>query len=166
MTVIGVIVALIVAVAAAAAGYFIGYNNRKKTAEAQTGSAEGVDDAGGKRRLGADNRKGNAFLLHEFNEFLVAGKGNVFELVGKCSACVAGRHKNLFHAGALRKTPGQSMFAAAAADDEKLHCKILQNFNWEEPAKKNAGLRGYFPRYPGSKHRDGTIFLLEKGRNA
>ena len=40
MTVIGVIVALIVAVAAAAAGYFIGYNNRKKTAEAQIGSAE------------------------------------------------------------------------------------------------------------------------------
>ena len=39
MTVIGVIVALIVAVAAAAAGYFIGYNNRKKTAEAQIGSA-------------------------------------------------------------------------------------------------------------------------------
>ena len=30
MTVIGVIVALIVAVAAAAAGYFIGYNNRKR----------------------------------------------------------------------------------------------------------------------------------------
>ena len=40
MTVIGAIVALIVAVAAAAAGYFIGYNNRKKTAEAQIGSAE------------------------------------------------------------------------------------------------------------------------------
>ena len=40
MTVIGVIAALIVAVAAAAAGYFIGYNNRKKTAEAQIGSAE------------------------------------------------------------------------------------------------------------------------------
>ena len=40
MTVIGVIVALIVAVAAAAAGYFIGYSNRKKTAEAQIGSAE------------------------------------------------------------------------------------------------------------------------------
>ena len=40
MTVIGGIVALIVAVAAAAAGYFIGYNNRKKTAEAQIGSAE------------------------------------------------------------------------------------------------------------------------------
>ena len=40
MTVIGVIVALIVAVAAAAAGYFIGYNNRKKTEEAQIGSAE------------------------------------------------------------------------------------------------------------------------------
>ena len=40
MTAIGVIVALIVAVAAAAAGYFIGYNNRKKTAEAQIGSAE------------------------------------------------------------------------------------------------------------------------------
>ena len=36
MTVIGVIVALIVAVAAAAAGYFIGYNNRKKTAEARS----------------------------------------------------------------------------------------------------------------------------------
>ena len=33
MTAIGVIVALIVAVVGVAAGYFIGYNNRKKTAE-------------------------------------------------------------------------------------------------------------------------------------
>ena len=31
MTAIGVIVALIVAVVGVAAGYFIGYNNRKKT---------------------------------------------------------------------------------------------------------------------------------------
>ena len=40
MTAIGVIVALIVAVVGVAAGYFIGYNNRKKTAEVQIGSAE------------------------------------------------------------------------------------------------------------------------------
>ena len=40
MTAIGVIVALIVATVGVAAGYFIGYNNRKKTAEAQIGSAE------------------------------------------------------------------------------------------------------------------------------
>ena len=40
MTAIGVIVALIVAVIGVGAGYFIGYNNRKKTAEAQIGSAE------------------------------------------------------------------------------------------------------------------------------
>ena len=132
---------------------------------AKAGSAESINDAGGERRLGADDRKGNAFLLHEFNEFLVAGKGNVFELVGQCRTGVAGRHKYLFHAGALRKTPGQSMFTAAAADDEKLHCKILQNFKWEEPAKKSAGLNGYFLRYPVLKHRYGA-FLLEKGRNA
>ena len=40
MTAIGVIVALIIGVVGVAAGYFIGYNNRKKTAEAQIGSAE------------------------------------------------------------------------------------------------------------------------------
>ena len=40
MTAIEVIVALIVGVVGAAAGYFVGYNNRKKTAEAQIGSAE------------------------------------------------------------------------------------------------------------------------------
>ena len=40
MTAIGVIVALIVGAVGVAAGYFIGYNNRKKTAEAQIGSAE------------------------------------------------------------------------------------------------------------------------------
>ena len=34
------IILLIVVVVAAGAGYFIGYNNRKKTAEAQIGSAE------------------------------------------------------------------------------------------------------------------------------
>ena len=34
MTAIEVIVALIVGVVGAAAGYFVGYNNRKKTAEA------------------------------------------------------------------------------------------------------------------------------------
>ena len=39
MTAIGWIVVLIVAVAGVAGGYFIGYNNRKKTAEAQIGSA-------------------------------------------------------------------------------------------------------------------------------
>ena len=45
MTAIGVIVALIVAVVGVAAGYFIGYNNRKKTAEAQIGSAENYLEA-------------------------------------------------------------------------------------------------------------------------
>ena len=40
MPAIEVIVALIVGVVGAAAGYFVGYNNRKKTAEAQIGSAE------------------------------------------------------------------------------------------------------------------------------
>ena len=45
MTAIGVIVALIVAVVGVAAGYFIGYNNRKKTAEAQIGSAEEIGRA-------------------------------------------------------------------------------------------------------------------------
>ena len=45
MTAIGVIVALIVAVVGVAAGYFIGYNNRKKTAEAQIGSAESYLEA-------------------------------------------------------------------------------------------------------------------------
>ena len=40
MTAIEVIVALIVGVVGVAAGYFVGYNNRKKTAEAQIGSAE------------------------------------------------------------------------------------------------------------------------------
>ena len=51
MTVIGVIVALIVAVAAAAAGYFIGYNNRKKTAEAQIGSARSARKPFWKQRM-------------------------------------------------------------------------------------------------------------------
>ena len=41
MTAIGVIVALIVGVVGVAAGYFIGYNNRKKTAEEQKGSGVG-----------------------------------------------------------------------------------------------------------------------------
>ena len=40
MTPITLIVALIVAAVGIGAGYFIGYNNRKKTAEAQIGSAE------------------------------------------------------------------------------------------------------------------------------
>ena len=45
MIAIGVIVVLIVAVVGVAAGYFIGYNNRKKTAEAQIGSAESYLEA-------------------------------------------------------------------------------------------------------------------------
>ena len=45
MTAIGVIVALIVGAVGVAAGYFIGYNNRKKTAEAQIGSAESYLEA-------------------------------------------------------------------------------------------------------------------------
>ena len=41
MPTIGWIVVVIVAIAAGiGGGYFIGYNNRKKTAEAQIGSAE------------------------------------------------------------------------------------------------------------------------------
>ena len=71
MTVIGVIVALIVAVAAAAAGYFIGYNNRKKTAEAQIGSAEAeatrlVNEAiktADQKRLSTGGRQGALRLL-------------------------------------------------------------------------------------------------------
>ena len=45
MTMIGVIVALIALAVGAGAGYFIGYNNRKKTAEAQIGSAESYLEA-------------------------------------------------------------------------------------------------------------------------
>ena len=39
-TIAVIVVVVVIAVVAGAAGYFIGYNNRKKTAEAQIGSAE------------------------------------------------------------------------------------------------------------------------------
>ena len=40
MSPIILLIVVVVAAVAAGAGYFIGYNNRKKTAEAQIGSAE------------------------------------------------------------------------------------------------------------------------------
>ena len=74
MTAIGVIVALIVAVVGVAAGYFIGYNNRKKTAEAQIGSAEAeatrlvneaIKTADQKRKEAVLEAKDEAFRLTE-----------------------------------------------------------------------------------------------------
>ena len=72
MTAIGVIVALIVAVVGVAAGYFIGYNNRKKSAEAQIGSAdaeatrlvnEAIKTADPKRKEAVLEAKDEAFRL-------------------------------------------------------------------------------------------------------
>ena len=44
MTAIEVIVALIVGVVGAAAGYFVGYNNRKKTADCLLYTSDAADE--------------------------------------------------------------------------------------------------------------------------
>ena len=84
----------------------------------QAARAENVHDAGGERRFRADDGEVHAFLLGEIGERLRVGEVHVLQLVLARRAGVAGGDKDFLQAGRIGQAPGQSVFAAAGADDE------------------------------------------------
>ena len=91
---------------------------------AQAVRAEGVDDAGGERRLGPDDRERDRFLARERDEFGNRRRADVDERLLARRARVARRDVHARHARALRELPGERVLAAAAADDEDVHGPI------------------------------------------
>ena len=94
--------------------------------DAQSGRAERVDDAGGERRLGSDDRERDRLLRRERHEVGDRGAGNVRELGLARGAAVARRHEHLRDARRLRDLPRERMLASAAADDEDVHADRLK----------------------------------------
>ena len=83
--------------------------------------AKQIHDPRCERIVGADDREANVILCRE------ARQGGMIRYLQIASngggARVAWRAKNLIDAGGLPELPGESMFAAAAADDHYIHWK-------------------------------------------
>ena len=87
----------------------------------QAGLRERVDDAGGERRFGADDREVDLVLLREVEQALDVGRGDVDVLGVLSGAGVAGRDEHAIGAAALADFPGQRVFAATIANNENFH---------------------------------------------
>ena len=94
-----------------------------RSEDLEAGSAKIIHYASGKRRLRTNNRKGHTLTTHKLDQFGVALKRDVFKGGFQSRAGIARRNKDLFNAGTLGEAPGQGVFAAAAADNKKLHEK-------------------------------------------
>ncbi len=89
--------------------------------DAQAGFAKRVDHARSERRLRADHRQIDAFLLREGDELGHPGDGDVLQPVFRCRTAVARGDENLLHFRAVEKPPGEGVLASARADDEQFH---------------------------------------------
>ena len=81
---------------------------------------------------GKNGREGDAFALGEVGELIEIRDGKVFQTFGHGRSGVARGHEHLFHAGTLRKAPGEGVFTAAVADNEKLHTRLRKKRVWEK----------------------------------
>ena len=88
--------------------------------------AEDVHDARGKRCLGADHRVIDTVFAHEFQETFKIRRldGNVREKRIRIGPSVAGGNVNRLNMFALSDTPGKSMLATAAADNQNFHREL------------------------------------------
>ena len=88
--------------------------------------AEDVHDTCGKRRLGTDHRVVDAVFAHELQEPFQIRRldGNVREKRIRIGSCVAGGNVNRLNMFALSDTPGKSMLATAAADNQNFHREL------------------------------------------
>ena len=94
--------------------------------DAKTPGAELVHDPGGERRFGTDEREGDAFAFGEVGELIEIRDGEVFKAFRHGRPGIARGDEHLFHAGTLRQAPGEGVFTAAVADNEKLHKRVLR----------------------------------------
>ena len=90
----------------------------------QPGGAEGIDDARGQRRFGADHGECDVVIAaDEFDQRRNRGQRQVDEAVLGRRAAVAGRDKHLRNTGRLRELPRQGVFASAGTDDKDFHVR-------------------------------------------
>jgi hypothetical protein len=80
-----------------------------------------IHHAGRERRLGPDHGQHDVLRHGEIGQRFVAQVRHVPQPAVGGGAGVAGRDVNALHARRLGELPGQSVFAAAAADNENLH---------------------------------------------
>ena len=106
----------------------------RRPEDRETGFAEAVDDARGERRLGADQREGDVVLAHARDQLADVGERSVFKAGFEGRAGVARGDVDLADAVALKKTPGECVFAAAAANHKKIHGKPLGVIGTGTPA--------------------------------
>jgi hypothetical protein len=90
---------------------------------AQPAPDEAIDDAGGERRLGADDGEPHVLLAHEPEEPLdvVGCDGHVAHLGLELGAGISRRREDLHDALALRELPRERVLPSAAADHEDFH---------------------------------------------
>ena len=83
---------------------------------------EGVDNAGDERRFGTDDGEVDFVFLGEADEACEVGRGeiDIFSVDG--GSGVAWRDEDALHTGALFDFPSQSVFAAAVANNQDVHC--------------------------------------------
>ena len=95
----------------------------RRAEDAQAARAEHVDDAGGQRRLGADDGERDLLLLREVGAAPSRSViGDVLAARGSSAVpALPGATKTVCTRRRLRQLPGQRVLAAAAADDEDFH---------------------------------------------
>ena len=89
--------------------------------DGKTFAAEDIHKPLRKRGFGADDRKFDAVRFRKLREFFNIGDGEVFYAGFRGRAGVAGSNPDFVDAFGQRETPGESMFAAAAAHNENFH---------------------------------------------
>jgi hypothetical protein len=85
------------------------------------GGAHRVDDAGGQRRLGADDGQVDGVVLGELHQRGDVGIADGDVLSVDRRAGIAGGDEDAFDPRALFDFPGEGVFASAAADNHDLH---------------------------------------------
>ena len=85
----------------------------------QPGVLEGIDDAGGQRGLGPDDRQADLVLLGELDQGgkVVDGDGDVLAVEGR--AGVARGHEHAVRAGTLGDLPGQGVLRRRCRRSER-----------------------------------------------
>ena len=82
----------------------------------ETGGAENIDHALGKRGFGTNNRQIDFVFQSPVAQGFDVGDGEVFKAAVSARAGVAGSNPNFFNTFGFGKTPGKGVFTTAAAD--------------------------------------------------
>ncbi len=93
----------------------------RRAEDFQPGGTEGVDDAGGKRRLGSHHGECDALVARESDQFVESAQWDVLDTFLLRSTRIAGSDKHLEHARRLRQLPSQCVLTSAGTDDQDFH---------------------------------------------